>query len=299
MADVRVAFWAGVFGRSGVGMVRHDSFGMGAALAFYTVFSLGPLLVLSAAVAGRMIGSREVRGEIVAWSEYYVGAEGAKTVKNMLASSGNATSSLTATLIGVATLFFSATGVFGRLKHSLNSIWDVDRRRQTFAVFFVITRLKATITAVIIGLALFLGIILSAMMSNVGKVLGRWLPLPESLLLSTNLVLSLCILVPLFLLIFKYLPDVSVPWRSAWSGAIVTGILFQAGALAMGAYLSTRVLSTFYGAAGSVLAVMLWAYYTVQTVLFGAEVCREHARAKEKLVPTLATRPPAAPPKPV
>jgi membrane protein len=263
-------------------MVKHDSFGMGAALAFYTVFSLGPILVLSAAVAGRMIGSREVRGEIIAWSEYYFGREGAKTVKNMLTSSRNVTSSVTATLIGVVTLFVSATGVFGRLKHSLNTIWDVDRRRQTFAIFFLVTRLKATVTAVIIGMALFLGIILSAMMSNVGKILGNWLPLPESLLLATNLLMSLAILVPLFMVIFKYLPDVAVPWRSAWTGALVTGVLFQAGALAMGAYLSTKVLQSFYGAAGSVLAVMLWAYYTVQTVLYGAEVSKEHALASQK-----------------
>jgi membrane protein len=281
MAHVRFRRWGGIFGRAGAGLFQHDSFGMGAALAFYTVFSLGPILVLTAAVAGHTIGSRKGRDEIIAWSRYYVGPEGAKAVKNMLVSSRNLTSNITATLIGIVTLFFTATGVFGRLKHSLNTIWGVDRGKQTLAIFFLVTRLKATISAMVFGLAIFLGIILSTMVANVGKILGRWLPLPDSLLLATNLAMSLAILVPMFVLIFKYLPDVNVPWRSAWTGAVTTGILFQAGALAMGAYLSTRVLATYYGAAGSVLAIMLWAYYTVQTVLYGGEVCREHARERE------------------
>jgi len=281
-ARIRYTRWAGIFGRAGVGLFQHDSFGMGAALAFYTVFSLGPILVLTAAIAGHTIGGREGRDEIVTWSRYYVGPEGAKAVKNMLASSRNITSNITATLVGIVTLFFTTTNVFGRLKHSLNTIWGIERRKQTLAIFFLVTRLKAAVTAMVFGLAIFLGIILSTMVANVGKILGRWLPLPDSLLLATNLAMSMAILVPMFVLIFKYLPDVNVPWRSAWTGAIATGVLFQAGAVAMGMYLSTNVLSSFYGAAGSVLAIMLWAYYTVQTVLFGGEVCREHARACEE-----------------
>ena len=263
--------------------VEDDSLGMGAALAFYTIFSLGPLLVIAMAVAARLIGDDETQVQFVNWAKAYLGPEGAKAVEGMIEGvldrlSGALRPGALATTVGLLTFFFGVTGAFGRLKHSLNVIWGVDQVHRPLAKRLLFTRLKALGAAGLIGVTLFLGILLSAAIGSVGTLLGRWLPQPGGLLFLANLALSILIVVPLFAAIFKFLPDTRVPTKSAWIGAAVTGVLFQAGALLVGAYLGAKVLASVYGAAGSVLAVLLWAYYTAQTVLFGAEVCREVGR---------------------
>ena len=260
--------------------VEDASLGMGAALAFYTVFSLGPLLVIATAVAAYCIGNEATREQLVSWARAYFGAEGAKAVQGMIAGALNRFSGFLATAVGLSTFFFGVTGAFGRLKHSLNVIWGVDHDHRPLAKRLLLTRLKALAAACLIGVMLFLGILLSAAVGAVGTFIGRWLSLPGGLLFLANLVLSILIVVPLFAVIFKFLPDTKVPTKSAWIGAAVAGVLFQAGALLVGAYLGMKVLASVYGAAGSVLAVLLWAYYTAQTVLFGAEVCREVGRPR-------------------
>ncbi|MHC4506816.1 MAG: YihY/virulence factor BrkB family protein, partial [Planctomycetota bacterium] len=129
-----------------------------------------------------------------------------------------------------------------------------------------------------IGVVLFLGLLLSAGIAAAGSFVGRWVPLPGAVLFLVNLFFSLVIVTPLFALIFKFLPNAKVPWKSVWIGTALTAGLFQAGSLAMGAYLGTRVLATVYGPAGSVLAVLIWAYYSAQTVLFGAQFTKAHTR---------------------
>ena len=273
-----------IFKAAGEKALEHDTLGMGAALAFYTIFTLGPLLVIATAVAALFIGSEETQRQLVNWAETYFGPEGAKAVQGMITGALNRFSGFLASVVGLVTLFFGVTGAFGRLKHSLNTIWRVEvkgNERTTVPLVvkrLAFTRLKALAVAALIGAMLFLGIIMSAAISSLGGLLGKWLPLPGGLLFLLNLLLSLLIVVPLFALIFKFLPDARVPWPSAWIGAAVTGVLFQLGSLLTGAYLGAKVLASVYGAAGSVLAVLLWAYYTAQTVFFGAEVCREVSR---------------------
>lgn len=266
-----------LFRTAGAGWLRADPFGVGAALAFYTIFSLGPLLVIATAIAAHVVGGEEVQAERVKWAERYFGGEGAKVVENMIVSARNPRSGILATAVGLVTLFFGATGVFGRLKRSLNTMWGVRHETRPIAHKLLLDRLAAAVTACCIGVVLFLGLLLSASVAAVGSFLGRWIPLPAGLLFSLNLVLSLVIVTPLFALIFRFLPDVKVPWRSVWIGSVVTAVLFQAGSLVMGAYLGTRVLASVYGPAGSVLAVLIWAYYSAQTVLFGAEFTKAHA----------------------
>ncbi len=270
-----------VFKAAGEKALEHDTLGMGAALAFYTIFSLGPLLVIATAVAALFIGSEETQTQLVSWAARYFGPEGASAVEGMITGALNRFSGFLATVVGIVTLFFGVTGAFGRLKRSLNVIWGVDARRHPVVKRLVFTRLKALAVAALIGVTLFLGIIMSAAISSLGGLLDKYLPLSGGLLFSLNLLLSLLIVVPLFALIFKFLPDARVPWPSAWIGAAVTGVLFQLGSLLTGAYLGAKVLGSVYGAAGSVLAVLLWAYYTAQTVLFGAEFCREVSRSAD------------------
>lgn len=270
-----------LFKAAGAGSLKDDTFGMGAALAFYTAFSLGPLLVIATAVAALVVGGEEVRAQLVSWGERYFGGEGAKAVENMIDGARSLRSGFTATAIGIVTLFFGATGVFGQLKRSLNAIWGVRPPPRPVVKRLLIDRLAALAAACGIGLVLFLGLLLSAAITALGGLLGRWLPLSGSLLHFMNIVLSLGIVTPLFALIFKFLPDAEVPWRSVWIGSAVTAVLFQGGALAIGMYLRASGFASVYGAAGSVLAVLIWAYYSAQTVLFGAEFTKAHATAKD------------------
>ena len=276
-----------LFREAGTGWLRDDAFGAGAALAFYTVFSIGPLLVISTAIAAHVIGSEEVQAELVRWAERYFGREGADAALNMIRSAKSVRSGLLATGVGIVTLFFGATGVFGRLKRSLNTMWGVSHETRPMVQRLLIDRLAAAAAAAGIGVVLFLGLLLSAGIAAAGSFVGRWVPLPGTVLFFVNLALSLVIVTPLFALIFKFLPNAKVPWKSVWIGAALTAALFQAGALAMGAYLGTRILASVYGPAGSILAVLVWAYYSAQTVLFGAQFTKAHA-----LTPVGAGRPP-------
>lgn len=266
-----------LFREAGAGWLRDDAFGAGAALAFYTVFSIGPLLVISTAIAAHVIGGEKVQAELVKWAKNYFGREGADAALNMIRSAKSVRSGLLATSVGIVTLFFGATGVFGRLKRSLNAMWGVKPEARPIVQRLLIDRLAAAAAAAGIGVVLFLGLLLSAGIAAAGSFVGRWVPLPGTVLFFVNLALSLVIVTPLFALIFKFLPNAKVPWKSVWIGAALTAALFQAGALAMGAYLGTRILASVYGPAGSILAVLVWAYYSAQTVLFGAQFTKAHA----------------------
>ncbi len=275
-----------LFKSAGAGCVRDDTFGMGAALAFYTVFSLGPLFLIATVVAARLIGAEETQAQFVSWSERYFGSEGAKAVFKiseavfkMIQEARTLRSGLMAAAVGLLTLFFGATGVFCQLKRSLNVILGAEPGRKTILRLIVHDRLSALAAAVGMGLVLFLGLLMSTAVGAVGSFFGRWLPFSAGFLFLVNLALSLVIVTPLFALIFRYLPDVKIPWRNIWLGAAVTAVLFQVGALLVGMYLGGKVLASVYGPAGSVLAVLLWAYYSAQTVLFGAEFTRAHAEA--------------------
>ncbi|MHC4198385.1 MAG: YihY/virulence factor BrkB family protein [Planctomycetota bacterium] len=270
-----------LFKEAATGWLRDDAFGAGAALAFYTVFSIGPLLVISTAIAALVIGEKEVQAQLVRWADSYLGREGAEAALNMIPGPMSVRSGLVATGVGIVTLFFGATGVFGRLKRSLNAMWGVRPETRPIVHRLLIDRLAAAAAAAGIGVVLFLGLLLSAGIAAAGSFVGRWVPLPAAVLFFVNLLFSLVIVTPLFALIFKFLPNAKVPWRSVWIGAVLTAVLFQAGALAMGAYLGTRVLASVYGPAGSVLAVLVWAYYSAQAVLFGAQFTKAHARAAD------------------
>jgi membrane protein len=264
------------------GCVRDGVFGMGAALAFYAVFALAPLLVAAMAVAGSLLGDSAAQEQFTLWAERYFGSEGARAVQNMILGAPGIGSGVAATVGGAATLFFGATGVFIQLKRSLNTIWGTGPRGQTAVRRIVRERLAALGAACGIGLVVILGLLLSAGIAALGGFLGRWLPLPAGFLFAVNLVLSPAIVAPLVAFVFKYMPDAEVPWRSVWVGSLVTAVLFQLGAVAIGVYLGARVLVSTYGAAGSVLALLIWAYYSAQTALFGMEFTKAHADARRR-----------------
>ena len=163
----------------------------------------------------------------------------------------------------------------GRFRRSLNAIWKAKPKPRPVVKRLLVERLAALAAACGIGIVIFLGLLMSAAFTSLAGHLGRWLPLPIGLF--ANVALSLAIITPLFALLFKLMPSAPVPWRSAWLGAGVTAVLFQAGALGVGLYLNLSGLGSAYGPAGAVLAILVWAYYTSQTVLFGAEFTKAHA----------------------
>jgi len=259
--------------RAGRASLKDDTLGMGAALAFYTVFSIGPVLVIATMVAAQVIGAEEARTQFLTWGERYFGPAGAGVVFDMIAGARGLRPGIAASVVGTVTLLFGATGVAGRFRRALNAIWKVKPKPRPVVKRLLLERLAALAAACGIGIVIFLGLLLSAAFTSLAGHLGRWLPVG----LFANVVLSLAIITPLFALLFKLMPSAPVPWKSAWLGAGVTAVLFQVGALSVGLYINLSGLGSAYGPAGAILAILVWAYYTSQTVLFGAEFTRAHA----------------------
>ncbi len=268
-----------LFKRAAAGSLADDTLSKGAALAFYTVFSIGPVLVIATMIAAQVLGAEEARGHFLKWGDRYFGLAGSRAVFDMIAGARGLRPGVTASVVGAITLFFGATGVFSQFRRALNAIWKVKPKPTPAVKRLLLERLAALAAACGIGIVIFLGILMSAAFTSLSGHLGKWLPLPVGLF--ANVVLSLAILTPLVAFLFKFLPDAPVPWRSAWIGAGVTAVLFQAGALGVGLYLNLSGLGSAYGPAGAVLAVLVWAYYTSQTVLYGAEFTKAHATAEQ------------------
>ncbi len=266
-----------LFRKAGAASIEDDTLSMGASLAFYTVFSIGPVLVIATMVAAQVLGAEEMRAQFLTWGGRYFGPSGAEAVSKMITGARGVRPGITATVVGAVTLFLGATGVFGQFRRALNRIWKAKPKPTPVVKRLLLERLAALGAACGIGIVIFLGLLLSAAFTSLAGTLGKWLPLPIGLF--ANVVLSLAIITPLVALLFKLLPNAPVPWKSAWIGASVTAVLFQAGALTVGFYLNMTGLGSAYGPAGAVMAILVWAYYTSQTVLYGAEFTKAHANA--------------------
>ena len=250
----------------------------GAALAFYTFFSLAPLLVLAIAVAGFAFGRSAAQGEIVAQIEDAVGPDAAHAVQNMLTQASHPASGITATVVSLLTMLFGASGVFGQLQSSLNTIWGV--KPKTHGVVRNALQRRATSFGMVlaIGLLLLLSLVISAVIAALRDTLHEHAPLLANLLPSVNLVISFATLTSLFALIYKILPSIRLAWRDVWIGAGVTAVLFLVGQSVITFYLAHATTRSIYGAAGSLILLLLWIYYSAQVVLIGAEFTEVYSR---------------------
>ena len=250
---------------------------LAAALAYYTAFSLAPLLVITIGIAGLAFGDDAAQGEIVGQLEGLVGTEGAKLIEQMVAASRKTSEGITATLIGFAVLLFGATGVFGQLQSALDDIWDVKPRpgRGWRGVmrdrFFSFTMVLGT------GFLLLVSLALSAAFAAVGGYLSGLLHIPEFALQSFQVVFSLAMVTLLFALIFKVVPDAKVAWRDVWVGALITALLFTLGKYVIGLYLGKSSVASTFGAAASLAILLIWLYYSAQILLLGAEFTQVYA----------------------
>ncbi len=250
---------------------------LGAALAYYTIFSMAPLLVLVIAIAGLVFGRAAAEGQIVTQIGDLVGAVPAKAIEGMITRASGTKAGLAATAVSLVTMALGASGVFGQLQQSLNQIWDVKpsrsgirgHLRQRVAAFGMILG---------IGFLLLVSLVLSAALSAVHDVLARHLPLLSWILPVLNFLLSFGVITALFAMIYKVLPDVRMHWRDVWLGAAVTALLFTVGKALIALYLGRAGAASVYGAAGSFVLVLLWVYYSAQILFLGAEFTEVYSR---------------------
>lgn len=252
---------------------------LAAALAYYTVFSLAPLLLIVIAIAGSVFGEEAARGEIVGQIQGLVGREGAEAVQVMLQNTQKPDSGGTvATVLGVITLLFGASGVFGQLQDALNTIWDVEPKPGQGIRNFIQTRLLSFAMVVVIGFLLLVSLVISAVLAVVGNFFGALFP---NFMIGgqfLNFAISFGSITLLFASIYKFLPDVHVPWKNLWIGAGVTAFLFTIGKFVIGLYLGNSGVTSTYGAAGSLVVILIWVFYSAQILLLGAEFTQVYSK---------------------
>ena len=259
---------------------------LGAALAYYTLFSLAPLLIIVVGVASVVFGEDAAQGRISEQINGLVGDKGAEAIQAMLQNAGSEKSSgILATVIGVVTLLFGASGVFAELQDALNTIWGVKPKPGRAVLDIVRARFFSFAMVLGIVFLLLVSLVVSAALAALGKFGSGRIPTP--LLHAVDLVVSVAVVAVLFAMIFKILPDVRIAWGDVWVGAFATSVLFTVGKILIGLYLGRSGVASAFGAAGSLVIVLVWIYYSAQILFLGAELtkafARRHARA---VVPT-------------
>jgi membrane protein len=245
---------------------------MGAALSYYTLFSLAPLLLIVIAVAAMVFGQEAAQGEIVAQLGAIMGADGAMAVEGMLKSARKPAASVLATIVGVALLLLGATAIFAELQDALDRIWRVPAPQAQSGIWYLLrTRLLSFGLVLGLGFMLTVSLIISAALAALGKWWGSWFNGWDVFFEILNFGVSLGIFTLLFAMIFKIMPRAKVPWRDVWTGAAVTALLFTIGKVLIGLYLGKSSLASGFGAAGSFVVLIAWVYYSALIFLFGAE----------------------------
>ncbi len=254
---------------------------MGAALAFYSTFSLAPLLFLVIGIGGLLFGQEAARGEIFGQLQETLGPGAAQAVEEMLNNAFQADRGVFATILGIVLLFIGASGVFIELQDALNAIWKVQPRPDAgFVRSFIRDRLLSFSVILGSGFLLLISLVLSALLSAIGKYFSAWDigggPIVWQIV---HQLVSLFVITLLFAMIFKVLPDTHIDWNDVWMGATATAVLFTVGKYLCGLYLGRSSVASAYGAAGTLVVVLLWIYYSALIVFFGAEFTRVYAHA--------------------
>jgi len=253
---------------------------LSAALAYYAVFSLAPLLLISIAVAGSIFGADAVRGELDDELRRSLGPSGAFAVQDMLAGARRPETNFWVSIAGIVMLLFGAAGVFGQLQAALNQVWDVKLKPGRSIRNMAKDRFVSFTMVLSTGFLLLTSMILTAVLHGVSEYANRILTLPATLWSAISGIGSFAVITLLFAAIFKVLPDVRLRWRHVWVGAMFTSALFVIGKTAMGWYLGREAIASSYGSAGSLALVLLWVYYSSIILLFGAEFTQVWAKAQ-------------------
>lgn len=254
---------------------------MSAALAYYTIFSLAPILILVIGLLDTFYSRDAIEGKIYGQISGFVGHDAALQIQEIIAHTAISGKSKIATIISIIVLVFSATSVFGEIQDSINTIWRLKAKPKKGWVKMLINRLLSFSMVVSLGFLLLVSLLVNALINAFSERLAVHMPQLSILMLSVvNVVLVFVITTTLFGIIFKLLPDAKIKWRHVLAGAITTALLFMGGKWAIGFYLGRSKISTTYGAAGSIIVVLLWVYYSAIILYFGAEFTRHYSQWK-------------------
>ncbi len=262
--------------------IEDDGFTKGAALAYYTTFSLAPIIIIIITVAGFFFGRDAISGEVYAQLADLLGAEAAKTVQEIVKASYLSGDSVFTTILGVATLIFGATGAFNQLKLSLDQIFEIESKPKNGVIGFL--KARATSFAIVLGLGfiLLVSLVINALAVGLSNSIGDYFSVVGEITLAVlTTLISIVLTAGIFAVIFKELPDVLVRWQEVLWGALFTAILFSIGRFGIGYYIGNSTITSGFGAAGSLVALLVWTYYSSQIVFLGAEFIWVLARNNE------------------
>lgn len=251
---------------------------LSAALAYYSIFSIAPLLVIAISVAGLVLGEEAVRGQLGQQLEGYVGTQAAQGVQTLVRSASKPSEGWIGASVGFAALLLGASGVFGQLKDALNTIWEVKLKGGGGIMAFVRERLLTFGMVLVIGFLLLTSLVLTTALAALSGYIERFIGIPPVVGALLGFAVSFAVVTLLFAFIFKVLPDAEIEWRNVWIGAAVTALLFEIGKFGLGFYLGRESTASGFGAAGSVVILLLWVYYASCILLFGAEFTQVYAR---------------------
>lgn len=263
---------------------------LAAALAYYGVFSIPPLLLLLLVVLGRVFGSQfteeQLQERILNQFSGLIGSSGAEALASVIENASRPDEGLVATVVGVVTLAFGASGLFSQLQDAMDTIWEVAPDPDLGLLDKIKTRLFSFTMVAVILFLLLISLVVSAGLSALNEALTGLMPETGVLLLIVNFLISLVVIILLFALVYKYIPSVKIAWRDVWIGAIITGILFTIGKEAISLYIGQSSTASSYGAAGSLVILLLWVYYAAQIFFLGAEFTQVYANQHgSRLVP--------------
>lgn len=261
-----------------------DALQWGAALAYYSIFSIAPLLLITISIASLAFGRAAVEGRLVDEMSGVFGPQAAEAIQTMIANASQSGSGVWGTILGVVLMLVGASGAFAQLQKALNHLWNVEPKPQAGWRLLVRQRLMALGMVLVVALLLLTALVLSAAISAIGSYAQEILPIPAWALGVIDFAVSMAVITLLFAAIYKVLPDVEIAWREVWVGAGVTALLFVLGKLAIGFYLGRSSVASSYGAAGSLVVLLIWIFYSSQLVFLGAEFTQVWARRRGKRI---------------
>jgi membrane protein len=279
----------------------HDAPRLGASLAFYSMLSLAPLMVLVVAIVGLAFGENAAAAQVADQVRDMVGDQGAAAIQALVWNARTSSASTLASALGLATLLFGASSVFAELRAILNLVWEADKPAGGVGVVTMLRHRFFSFGMVLaVGFLLIVSLTISAALAAAGKYFSQWLPVSPEALDALNFLVSFAVTTGAFALLYKYVPVVRIDWDDVWIGAFATALLFTVGKTLIGLYLGRASFGSAYGAAGSLIVVIVWVYYSAQIFIFGAEFTHVYAhthgsRCPQRRAAAEGLTPPAPP----
>lgn len=257
---------------------------LAAALSYYTIFALAPLLVIAVSIAGFAFGDEAAQGQLYGNLEGLVGEESALALQEMVEAAYEPRAGALATGLGIAALLFGAAGVFGQLKSAMNTVWEIEERKGKGLWRFVRKRFLSFTMVLGVGFLLLVSLAVSTALAAFGNLLAGALPGGEAFWMVANFVVAFAVVTLLFALLFRFLPDADVAWKDVWVGAAITAVLFTIGKTLIGLYLGRGTIGSAFGSAGAVVVVLVWVYYSAIILFAGAELTQVYANRYGSMV---------------